>query len=473
MDWSAYRSRFALLADALNAAGGFAPAVRESVDANGLRSYELAGASNLVQYPRESAGKFAARNKVAVYENHLRSAVDRFVGFLARKRPHRSGAEAPLAQLFVQDADLRGSHLDGFLIELATQARARGTALVVVDKLDGPAPATLGEQQRRRAVPYLRLALPEDVTAWRLDDVTGLFASVTLAAWEWWDDELIAVERTYTTTGWEVRKANGGAVLAAGEHPFGECQVLAFTESGSPFPVLGKYEQIGRLSLRLFNARSELDEILRSQTFSLLTLEVPPEAAALFDPAKTAAIIGTHSILVHQGQQPAFIAPDAGPAATYLAVIEQLRATISRIAMDDINAPTALASQESGAARRMRFDAMNAELAAFAQRLQQFEASIWRLWHRAIGTDNRVETYWPTDYNMADTAAELDILALMQATGFPPAATGEKQLAIAAIEFDNASDDAKAAIDAAITEAAQRAAAEPQPTPQPEEEPAP
>ncbi|MBI3157594.1 MAG: hypothetical protein HYZ20_19615 [Burkholderiales bacterium] len=458
MDWLTYRRRYAFLADVLEGIGGFKP-VTTLEQENGRAVYRLAGPTHLVRYPRESDEKFGARNRLATYENHLRSACDRFVGFLARRRPHRSEADAPLVKLFLEDADLCGNHLDRFLISTATQLRARGVMLVVIDKPEGQAPQDLATQTRRRAVPYVRTAAPEDVVFWRMDSLDARFAEITLAAFEWWGDKLIEVERTYTVTGWEVRKAGGGQVLAAGTHPFGECPVLPVTETGAPFPVLGKYEQIADLSTRLFNARSELDEILRGQTFSLLTLQVPPDHAAGFDAAKVGATIGTHSMLVHSGDMPGFIAPDAGPAQTYLAVIEQLRDAIARIAMEDINAPAKFASSESGAARRMRFDAMNAELVAFSMQLQGLERRIWALFHRALGTEDRVKVQWPTDYNLADSTAELDILALMQSTGFPPEALAAKQRAIAAIEFDNEDDVVKAAVDAAIDQGAQRAAA--------------
>lgn len=458
MDWPKYRRRYTLLAEALDGVGGFKPtATLEQV--NGRAVYQLQGPTHLVRYPREDEGKFGARNRLATYENHLRSACDRFVGFLARKRPRRDKADAPLVTLFLEDADLRGNHLDRFLVSLATQLRARGTMLVVIDKTEGQAPQDLAAQQQRRAVPYVRTAAPEDVIAWRMDYLGARFEEITLAAREWWADKLIDVERTYTASGWEVRKADGGQVLASGTHPFGECPVLGVTETGSPFPLLGKYEQIAELSVRLFNARSELDEILRGQTFSLLTLQVPPEHTSGFNASEIAATIGTHSMLVHSGAQPDFIAPDAGPGKVYLAVIEQLREAIARVAMEDTNSPSKFATQESGAARRMRFDAMNAELVAFSMQLQQVERRIWRLFHRALGTEDRVEVQWPTDYNLADSTTELDILSLMQSTGFPPEVIAAKQRTIVAAEFDNEDDDLKAALDAAIDEAAQRAAA--------------
>ena len=58
-------------------------------------------------------------------------------------------------------------------------------------------------------------------------------------------------------------------------------------------------------------------------------------------------------------------------------------------------------------------------------------------------------------------ASELDILSLMQATGFPPAALAAKRQAIAACEFDNADDKTKVAITNAIDEQALQDVQEP------------
>ena len=74
------------------------------------------------------------------------------------------------------------------------------------------------------------------------------------------------------------------------------------------------------------------------------------------------------------------------------------------------------------------------------------------MWHRAMGTTNGVQVSWPTDYNLADVLAELDILTLMQATGMPTAVLNEKRKAIVDIEFDAADEATKAALHAAIDE---------------------
>lgn len=453
MDWSAHRHLFDVAGQALDGRGGFRPALGEG--------------SHLVRHTREGDDKFKARNALATYENHMRQACDRFAAFLGRRKPQRRGTDAPLVQAMLANADMAGRDLDSFWRQFAQQAAARGSMLLVIDRPDaeaGPG-ATLSEQQRLRALPYVRAAAPEDLDSYRLDAFGSAFEQVTLCGWEWIDDELREVRRDYDTTHWRlrVRRAGGpgGArpeewpTVAEGQHGLGACPVLAFTEDGSAFPCLGRFTQIADLSRDLFNLRSELREILRAQTFNLLTLQTPEHSDGAEVARTVAATVGTHSMLVYTGERPAFIAPDPGPVEAYMGAIAAVRQEIARVAMDD--AVSSGLQAESGTARRLRFDALNAALSRFSLNLQALELRMWTLFHRALGTENRVSVAWPTDYTLADVAGELDILALMQSTGFPEPVQTEKRRAIVASEFDHADDATKAALDAALNEPAQAA----------------
>ena len=92
-----------------------------------------------------------------------------------------------------------------------------------------------------------------------------------------------------------------------------------------------------------------------------------------------------------------------------------------------------------------------AEVAQFAMNLQQLERRMWALFHNALGTINRVRTEFPTDYNLADVAAELTRQAealLLQA------AAGAANVNSDAQANAKADAEAKAKADAAALEAA-------------------
>jgi hypothetical protein len=462
MDWDHASARYRFLAEAFDGTGGFAPVVtykNEPMPDGSTRSTPAqAKPSYLVQYPRESAAKYASRSALAVYVNHLRSACERYVGFLGRRRALRQGVDDPLRAAFLKDADRRGSSLDQFFLSVSLQAKARGAMLVVLD-MPTQAPASLADQIATRAVPYLREIRPELITDYTINAETGVFRSVSIDAVHEIAGKVEQVTRTWTETGWAITK--GKETVAQGEHNFGACPVLALLESGTSFPHVGRYAQIADLSKDRFNAYAELREILRSQTFSLLTLQVPRESALTFDVSAQSAAIGTHSMLTHEGDTPAFIAPDSGPAQTYLATIEELEAAIKRIQMDDAtssnNARGGSAAVESGVSRRLRFEALNADLTTFAGQVQSVERRVWAMFERALGLSASALVEWPSDYNLVDSLAELDILASMQSTGFPEVALAAKKRTIAGAEFDAADDKTKAAVLAAIDEQAQAA----------------
>lgn len=427
--------RFAFVADALNAAGGFAPKVTWAKDDSGLsKPVIVSGSCYLVPYPRESKEKFAARAAVAVYENHLRSAAERFVGYLTAKPPRRDGADGPLAEKFVEDADWCGNSLDVFLASFMVNAKARGSMLLLMD-MPAKLPDTIQQQTESRALPYVTPIYPEQLRGYEMD-ASGRFTSIGIGDTMTIDGKTVSVVREWNATGWRV--LDGDKVVDRGDHPFRRCPVLSFTEHGK-FPCNGNFQQIADLSKRIYNAHSELDEILRSQTFSLLTYQVPKEVATTFDATKVAAVIGTHNMLTHSGDTPEFIAPPDGPATVYMQRIAALETRIRLIGLDIED--SASQSAESGIAKAIRFQALNSALSSFAIRMQDFERQVWDLFAAGVNTENRVQTEWSTDYTLSDPTDELDKLSLMQAGGFSDAVLIEKRKQITQAEFSQLSDE--------------------------------
>lgn len=402
-------TQFKFIADALNGSGGF-----------------ISG-DYLIQYPRESNGKFERRKQIAWYRNFLRSACSDFVGYLAKRPPTRQTRQ-PLYRVLIDDADGKGNALDVFWQLFMIEAKARGSMLLVVD-MPKRLPDNQAQQLQQRAAPYLVSINPEQILEYRTAD-NGLVEFLEIP------DEIDgkSVIRGWDSVSWWVR--DGDDIIESSEHGIGECPVLAFTESGD-FPMLGEFAQIAGLSRRHYNLCSERDEILRSQTFSLLTYQVPVEQSHVFDSKKTAEEIGTHNMLIHQGDAPAFIAPPDGPATIYSNVISELEQTIKRIALT-IEQPT---HQESGVALTIRFQQLNSALSSFARKMEDLERRVWWIASRWLGLREFVEVSWSKDYSLADTQQELTELQQLQGSAFPPEVIEEKQKQIVGLMLSNLSPD--------------------------------
>jgi len=144
----------------------------------------------------------------------------------------------------------------------------------------------------------------------------------------------------------------------------------------------------------------------------------------------------------------AFIAPDSGPASTYLTRIDKLRDQINEIGLS----VATINQQESGIAMQTRFASINAELAAFSRRMEDLERCAWELSRRWLGMTTAPEVAWPRDFNLADVESELRILADMQAAAMPAEVIAEQQKRIIAIQFGGLSQDRKDEISTAIDE---------------------
>lgn len=412
--------RFEFIAHALAGSGGFADG------------------RFLVKYPRESDAKYDRRREIAFYINHLMPAVSRFVGYLIAKPPMRETGGVPLFDAVIDDADYRGNSLDSWFSSFSVQAKARGSMLALVD-MPRAVPGDLASQIASRAVPYLVQIKPEAVTRYSTD-VTGAF---TFIEWKSTIDDgqgsRIDVLRRWDSTSWSV--VRGIEVIDSGVHALGVVPVVAFSE-GDEFGCTGPFAQIADIGLRLYNMRSELDEILRSQTFSIMAYQVPEQSRLQFDVAKSAESIGTHNMLVYYGDAPSFIAPPDGPARVYMDSIASLIAQINAIGMVIDEKSQA----ESGLARQLRFEDLNAALKDFSARMEDFERRVWSIVSRWLGVRSQVSVSWPDDFALSDLASDLEVAQNMVALGMPESYMREKRKQLAQADLSSSSPETLASI---------------------------
>ncbi|MBP8101491.1 MAG: hypothetical protein KAY54_06345 [Burkholderiaceae bacterium] len=440
---NASAERFQFIAYALRGDGPFRPVVSN----DGMGNATMSGYSYLVRYPRESVAKYNRRNEIAFYSSPLAQACGRFSGYLASQAVVRE-IPNPLFQAIADNVDGKGNSIDVFLTQFTVQAKARGSMLLLVDM--PPATArTLAEQMATRAVPYWSAIKPESVTDYAIGD-DGKFDYVEFSGdYTREDGSRVACTWHFDREGWSAHDTEKKP-LDADQHGLGECPVLIFTEGGD-FPFFGSFAAIADISKRIFNADSELDEILRSQTFSLLTMQVPEastDAQKLSAAQVAGETIGTSNLMVHSGSTPAFIAPQDGPARIYLDRIKDLRQQIDEVGL---NVAT-VNQQESGIAMQMRFAAINGELAYFSTRMEDLERRAWELSRRWLGLSQEPVVQWPRDFNIADVEQELRILSEMQASNMPAPVIAEQQRRIVAVQFGGLDPERKDEIMQAIDE---------------------
>ena len=439
---SSETARFQFIGHALHGDGPFRP----KVQTDGMGAAVSVGSTYLVQYPRESLAKFARRNELAWYASPLARACSRFVGYVSTRTAVRDLTH-DLYSVMADDVDGKGNAIDVFWLQFMQEAKARGSMLLLVDMPNALAP-TMASQLATRTAPYWTVVAPELLTDYSVGD-DGKFDFAEFSGTFKRGDDVIPCTWHFDREEWKALDREK-KVLDEGAHPLGECPLLIFTE-GADFPSFGPFAAIADLSKRLFNLDSELDEILRAQTFSLLTMQVPDDSTSQnkLDASKVAGeTIGTANLLVHTGSTPAFIAPPDGPARVYLDRIDKLRMQIDEIGLNVANTQ----QQESGIAMQMRFQTINGELTRFSVRMEDLESRAWDLSRKWLQMTAAPTVTWPRDFNLADVQAEMAILTEMQGAAMPQAVIEQQQSRIVALQFGGLDQESKDRIASAITE---------------------
>ena len=359
------------------------------------------------QYPRESDDKYAMRQEVAYYTNMFSQKVSRYIGYLYRQKPIRTTSNK-LTSMVMVDADNKGSSMDVFMSNFAARGKTMGSMLLLVD-MPSDMPATLAEQIENRAVPYFVSISPLRVTDYKMDKF-GKFESVkftdTIDVEKDGEAETIEIERYYDQMSWAV--LDGDNVIDSGDHNLGVCPVLSFSETGE-YPDIGEFTQVGELAKRHYNLKSELDEMLRSQTFSILTFQAR-------SPKDVEISIGTDNAISYapEMERPGFIAPPDSPASTYQTEIETMESMINQITYDVSTSKSA----ESGISLEIKFQGLNGSLSKFAIRLQNLEERAFDVVTRYLNVTNDVVIRYPSDFNIVDPTTEIITLEAIKSLGY-------------------------------------------------------
>lgn len=366
--------------------------------------------SYLDKHIRESDEKYENRQLVTDYSNIFVQKVGRYEGYLFKQKPTRTTKDA-MIKAIIEDCDNAGNHINVYMSGFAKELKVRGVGLVLVD-MDRELPSTVADQIEQRKLPYFVSVKPENVTSYKLDKF-GKFEYIAYK--DVIDDSTFGnpnkqnIIRYYDTTKWATYEDNEDQSFIEGEaHDLGICPVLYCGENGV-FPDVGEFTQVANISKRHFNLESEIDDILRGQTFSILTIQAD-------NPSDVKITLSTDNAIKYgKGMaQPGFIAPDASPASTYENRINKLEARIDEITYD---VTTGLGA-ESGIALDIKFQGLNGSLANIAMRLEDFEARLFEVVNKYLDSNKVINIVYPDSFNIIDLAKEIATLDKIKSLGY-------------------------------------------------------
>jgi hypothetical protein len=400
-----------LLESAYHGTGGFEYATDDST-----RGMQLAGSSSgpigsyLIRHPRESDQKYLNRQAIAYYLNYLQPVVDSHVTPLFRREITRTATagNGGMWDAFFEDADGGGHGLGDVMRKAAFPAKRDGLHILV---MTAPKDAPRTAEEAIKAPPFIYGVPALDILSLQRDRF-GRIAVLQHAEMVTVNGEQVQGGRELRADGWRTFFGEQTIEQGAFDRPYTSAPVVEIapgaTLRGAMLPR-SEFVAVARCCHRLFNLCSELDEILRMQTFSILTY-----------PAKdvTSITVGTNNILGYdpefRGATPAFIAPSNEPAAVLQDQFDRLVREIYRMSLLTHQTGSTNKGQTqnlaSGIALRIDRENLDSALADFANALEQAEKGIADLWAWITGETITYEVAYPRDFTLQDMATELQPL---------------------------------------------------------------
>lgn len=353
----------------------------------------------LITHPRETEAKLERRKELAVYPNYVKKVVESYLSHIFHREPNRSFKNKTY-KAFSENADHLGHDVGAVIRKNFKLAMLQGVVFLIIDRPAGKAKTA---QDERRLIPYIAPRLKTQLAGVEFDDF-GAFSRIVFT--EKRGDE--TVYRILDTERWIIsRDRDGGGIISQGEHRLGIVPVVPLYSQDPLLPssvsATAWAWDIAWLNFDLYNAVSELRELLRSQTFSILALPFrnKDEAERLKD-----LTISTENALPYNpegGGKPDFIAPPDGPVSLYMEFIEK---TIQRI-YEVANLEFTGGVQASGVALAFKFQEANRTLATMAQLIEEAENRIAEIvckWH---GEEFNGFISYPRDFAVTDLLQEL------------------------------------------------------------------
>ena len=357
----------------------------------------------LSKHKRESEEDYTFRRNNAYYLNYFAPIVNALVDPIFKKNPLRDyhGSAERIIKSFSLDADAAGTNIQIFIKRAAVMAKVYGISFIIVDNARNVDSRSQQEMLQRRQFPYAYVLEPDNLEEYGIDK-TGDLEYIKFKEIAHIESGTIQYRYVYfDRTSWKIW--GDGIALQQGTHNLGRVPVVPLfsrmleQKTMRPTPEL---LPIARTAKALYNHCSWLGEILRNQTFPLLTI---PSLDA------KNLVIGTNNALGYNpdySHEPNFIAPPSDPATILQNQIASLVQEMYRMANLSFIISTTQ-NNNSGIARQWEFERTNQQLANFAVQCAHAETAVMNLVAQWVNEDITYTVAYPDNFGIVDVTEEL------------------------------------------------------------------
>lgn len=302
---------------------------------------------------------FVNRRKMAYYLNYIKPIVDARVDPVFSSDPQVEGVdEGTVLEAFLENADNNGTSLAEMVHSATTETVLMSNSFLVMDNFpQSSIPPTLSEVLSTRKFPYIYKKSLTDVKSYVTDDwgrlveIDFLYEKRKLRKDDTFETEVYnRIDAFYITQYY--KEEDEEKVIFKTQHNIGVVPVIFFNKDIISVPP---YYSMSTLARQIYNTGSEINDLSRSQMFSILLLPstMPSESN------EEGVVISSKNALFFDADasnKPEFISPDSNIMKTSLELQEKQINTLIQTA--DVLGTTAIATGNkatSGIAESYKF----------------------------------------------------------------------------------------------------------------------
>jgi hypothetical protein len=381
-----------------------------------LGGREWEEASLLYKYLNESVPQLRERLRQTPLENHCRSVVHTYSGFMWRNPPKRNlgKLEANRAVLALyEDADKEGASLNEFMKSVALWASVFGCSWVVMDKPASRA-VTKADELEGDIRPYLKLYFPVHVLNWRFEETgAGRYELTYLKVRERIDEGAADgwVYRVWSRERVEVWRVEGKKepVLVSGEaNVLGAVPAVVHynTKPLERGVAMSDLQDVARMQRSMYNDLSELAQMIRGSNHKTLVKNKGDDAST-----GAGGVIIMHDDTLPE-KRPYLLQADAEALVGLLEAMDKKVEMINRMAhLTPVR--TYQTTIVSAVAIETEFQILNTLLSEKSAQLEVTENQLFRIfcrWERIDWRTAGVVVTYPKRFELRDRKADLEFL---------------------------------------------------------------
>lgn len=376
--------------------------------------------SNLFMHKRERQDDYQTRVNMSYYYNFCAPVIDIYTNHLLKQNVVEDwGSIESDVEAQEGNFDRKGGSIEEVRKELIEVSQIYGHSFTVIDSPNVNIEILSRQDQIDNGVfPYFSILHPQNVINWALDSFGNPYWVLTQEVIDSSEDpfsmsnkdeRFVFRYRLWTRNEWYVFN-DDMQLESEGVHGLGCVPVICAFDKQSKkaenFLGISFIADIAFIARDIYNTSSELKQILRDQTFSLLAVQGNatdyPEAE-----------IGTNKgLLIPEGMQmPQYITPPPGPADTLMKHIDTQVSKIFQLAKLEGGSASfggQSAVQQSGVSKAWDFNQTNSALAGKATNIEDAESKAWKVWSKWIGKDFDGSVQYSREFNVQSLNDDLD-----------------------------------------------------------------